>query len=159
MSSEIYEISTTEAIVRIKKVIENKQGDRGRLEFISEALQKGKQLFHSDQMYLKQKILADVTPDLIKKPTERDRKIKKVKRLISLNLGEPERLRHILHCLENNKTIYHSDEKYIQLKTEQFLQFSEGRRLRRRRVRIPSELISEKYEKSFFDTTSEMVNE
>ena len=158
MSSEVYTISTAEAIVRIKKVIENQQGDRGRLEFISEALQKGKRLFHSDQRYLKQKILADVTPNLIKKPTEKDRKIRKVKRLISLNLGEPERLRHILHCLENNRTIYHSDEKYIEAKTEQFLQFSEGRRLKRR-LKTPSEPISEQFQEPLFVPSPEMLRE
>ncbi len=159
MSTEVYTISTEEAILRIKKVIENQQGDRGRLEFISEALKKGKKLFQSDQNYLKQKILAEVVPSKISGPTERERKIKKVKRLMSLNLGEPERLRHILHCLENNRKIYNSDEQYIQLKTEQFLKFSEGKRLRRHRVRFAPEPKPEKFEEVIYEPISEIEKE
>jgi hypothetical protein len=78
-------ISTPDAILRIKKLIENKQGDEGRLRYISESLQKGKQLFHSDQIYLNKKISADVIPIQKLESTEPDEKIKDVKRLIALN--------------------------------------------------------------------------
>ena len=141
MSSEIQQISTPDAILRIKKLIETNQGDPGRLQFISESLQKGKTLFHSDQIYLYKKISADVIPAQIIQPTEIDERLKNVKKLISLNFGEPGRLRYILQSLQNNKRLYHSDEEYIELKIEQFHRLSEGKRLKRRiRSKIPEPL-------------------
>jgi len=160
LSSEIQQISTPDAILRIKKLIETKRGDRGRLEYISESLQKGKHLFRSDRIYLHNKILADVIPAPIKKPTETEEKIKKVKRLISLNFGEPGRLQHILHSLQNNRELYHSDEQYIELKNDQFLQFRGGRRLKKGvRGRIPTIPKPEKYEEMFSTSISEIPRE
>ncbi len=75
MSSEIPQISTPDAILRIKKLIQTNQGDPGRLRYISETLQKGKKLFHSDQIYLNKKISADVIPLEIKKPEEPNEKL------------------------------------------------------------------------------------
>ncbi len=132
MSSEIPQISTPDAILRIKKLIQTNQGDPGRLRYISETLQKGKQLFHSDQIYLNKKISADVIPIQIKKPEEPNEILQTVKKLIALKFGDPGRLRYILQCIQSNKKLYHTDENYIELKNEQFLQFSEGKRLKRR---------------------------
>lgn len=145
MSSEIQQISTPDAILRIKKLIETNQGDPGRLQFISESLQKGKTLFHSDQIYLHKKISADVIPAQIIQPTEIDERLKNVKKLISLNFGEPGRLRYILQSLQNNRRLYHSDEEYIELKIEQFHRLSEGKTLKRRiRSKIP-EVVDETF--------------
>ena len=158
MSSEIPQISTPDAILRIKKLIETNQGDPGRLQFIAESLQKGKTLFHSDQIYLYKKISAVAIPIEIKKPTETDEKIKNVKKLISLNFGEPGRLRYILQSLQNNKELYHSDENYLELKIEQFHRASEGRRIKRRiRSKIPSK--PEINEPEFYDPFSEKIEE
>ncbi len=132
MSSEIPQISTPDAILRIKKLIETNQGDPGRLRYISETLQKGKKLFHSDQIYLNKKISADVIPIQIKKPEEPNEKLQTVKKLIALKFGDPGRLQYILQCLQSNKKLYHTDENYLELKNEQFLRFSEGKRLKRR---------------------------
>jgi trichohyalin len=132
LSSEIPQISTPDAILRIKKLIETKQGDPGRLRYISETLQKGKKLFNSDQIYLNKKISADVIPLEIKKPEEPNEKLQTVKKLIALKFGDPGRLRYILQCLQSNKKLYHTDENYLELKNEQFLEFSEGKRLKRR---------------------------
>jgi trichohyalin len=156
LSSEIPQISTPDAILRIKKLIDTNQGDPGRLQFISESLQKGKSLFHSDQIYLYKKISADVIPAQIKKSTEIDKKLRNVKRLISLNFGEPGRLRYILQSLQNNKKLYHSDEDYLELKTEQFHKFSEGKRLKQRiRTRIPFSAKSDSFEEEFTHPVSE----
>lgn len=132
MSIELRRISTSDGILRIKKLIENKQGDKGRLEYISETLQKGRPLFHSDQIYLSKKIQADVEPAKIKKLTDTESKIKKVKRLISLRFGEPGRLQHILQSLQKDRKLYRSDEEYIETKNKEFLQVSGGKRLRRK---------------------------
>ncbi len=155
MSSEIPEISIPDAILRIKKLIETNQGDPGRLQFISESLQKGKTLYHSDQIYIYKKIAADVIPAQIKQPSEIDEKLKNVKRLISLNFGEPGRLRYILQSLQSNKKLYNSDEDYLELKTEQFIRLSEGKRLKRRiRSKIPESL-----EETFSQSISEVIEQ
>ena len=131
MSSEISQISTPDAILRIKKLIEANQGDPGRLQYISETLQKGKKLFHSDQIYLVKKISATVIPLEIEKPEEPDERLQSVKKLIALNFGDPGRLRYILQCLQSNKKLYHTDENYLELKNDQFLKASEGKKLKR----------------------------
>ena len=160
MSTELHRISTHDGILRIKKLIQNNQGDKGRLEYIAETLQKGKPLFHSDQIYLSKKIQADVVPAEIKKPTETDNKIKKVKRLISLKFGELGRLRYILQSLQSGKKLYHSDNNYIELKTNEFLQFSQGKRLRRRTSNIiPPTPKPEKVEEITFEPPRELPKE
>jgi len=146
MSSENTHISTPDAILRIKKLIEKKLGDPGRLQYISETLLKGRDLYRSDQIYLDNKISATVIPFQIKKPTEADEMIKSVKRLIALNFGDPGRLRYILHTLEKGKDLYNTDEIYFDSKIEQLHEFAEGKRLKRRiRSRTPRET-SELYE-------------
>jgi len=146
MSSENPHISTPDAILRIKKLIEKKLGDPGRLQYISETLLKGKDLFHSDQIYLDNKISATVIPFQIKKPTVADEMIKNVKRLMAVNFGDPGRLRYILHTLEQGKDLYNTDEIYFDLKIEQLHEFTEGKRLKQRiRSRTPRET-SELYE-------------
>ena len=155
MSAQIPIISTSDGILRIKKLIENKQGDKGRLEYISEALQKGKQLFHSDQNYLAKKIFANVEPSPVRKPSENEIKLKNVKRLISLKFGEPGRLQHILQSLQNNRKLYHSDEKYLELKTKELQRLAEGKKIRRK-VREPIYPITEieKEQETIFEPKS-----
>ena len=155
MSSELPQISTPDAILRIKKVIDAKQGDPGRLEYISEALQKGKKLFHSDQIYLEKKIQASVIPQEIKKPVEPNGKIKLVKKLIALKFGDAGRLKFILQTLQSNRKLYQTDENYLKSKNEQFIQFSEGKKLKRRIKSKPSQI----QRPEIFKTPSEQAQE
>jgi len=146
LSSENPHISTPDAILRIKKLLENKLGDPGRLQYISETLLKGRDLYRSDQIYLDKKISARVIPFEIKESTKDDEKIKSVKRLMALNFGDPGRLRYILHTLEQGKDLYNTDEIYFDSKIEQLHEFTEGKKLKRRiRSRTPRET-SELYE-------------
>ena len=131
MTQELPLISTPDAILRIKKLIQNNQGDPGRLQYIAERLQNGKKLFHSDHIYLTNKISADVIPIKLREPSEFDRKIKDVKRLVAFNFGDPGRLRYILHNLERNNPLYNSDEIYLNEKVEQFQSYTEGKKLRK----------------------------
>lgn len=157
MSSEIPKISTPDAILRIKQLIQNKQGDPGRLQYIAETLQKGRKLFHSDEVYLHNKIDAMVIPASIKKSKAPNDKIKNVKRLIALKFGDPGRLRFILQSLQKNKPLYHSDENYLESKIEQFNEFSEGKRFRRRVRVTPSQ--PEVVEKEFYEPAPEPITE
>ena len=157
MSSDAPQISTADAVLRIKRLIDNHQGDPGRLQYISEALQKGKKLFHSDQIYLDKKISASVIPIQIKKPTEADEKIKNVKKILALNLGDAGRLQHILQTLERKRTLYHSDNLYLDSKTQQLQEFMEGKRLKQSfRPKIPQRPIPEFIEKPIFKPKPEV---
>ena len=151
MTQELPLISTPDAILRIKKLIENKQGDAGRLQYISERLQNGKKLFHSDHIYLTNKISAEVIPIQIKEPTEYDEKIKDVKRLIGLKFGDPGRLRYILQTLEKNKELYHSDDIYLESKIEQFHEYTQGKKIKRK-VRISKQ---EPIREEFYESVEE----
>ena len=44
--------------------------------------------------------------------------IENVQSLIDSGNGDPGRLYHILECLKNNKTLYHSDQNYLEKKLE-----------------------------------------
>jgi len=159
LSSENPHISTPDAILRIKKLLENKLGDPGRLQYISETLLKGRDLYRSDQIYLDKKISARVIPFEIKESTKDDEKIKSVKRLMALNFGDPGRLRYILHTLEQGKDLYNTDEIYFDSKIEQLHEFTEGKRLKRRiSSRTPRET-SELYEEDSPEPVSEGKDE
>jgi len=159
MSSENPHISTPDAILRIKKLIEKKLGDPGRLQYISETLLKGRDLYRSDQIYLDKKISARVIPFEIKESTKDDEKIKNVKKLMVLNFGDPGRLRYILHTLEQGKDLYNTDEIYFDSKIEQLHEFTEGKKLKRRiRSKTPRET-SELYEEVSPQPLSEKIAE
>lgn len=157
MTQEPTQISTPDAILRIKKLIENNQGDEGRLRFISETLQKGKKLFHSDQSYLYKKISAEVIPLQIKKSEEPDERIKDVKRLIALKFGDLGRLQFILQTLENKKMLYRTDEHYLQTKNKKFIELSEGKRSKRlNRSQTPTKEI---HKTEFLDPFAKKIEE
>lgn len=124
-------ISTSDAIIRIKKLIQTNQGDPGRLQYISERLENGKHLFHSDKIYLTHKIMAEVIPAIKKEPSGIEKTIMDIKRIVALNLGDAERLRHIYQMLQKNKPLFHSDENYLQSKIKQLNEFTEGKRIRK----------------------------
>ena len=106
------------------------QGDKGRLRYIMETLQKGKRLFNSDQIYLNKKISAEVIPEPPIKPSATEEKLKNVKKLISLNFGDQERLRYIFQRLQKNEILYHSDEKYLASKTEQITNLRQRKKIK-----------------------------
>lgn len=129
MSTEIPVISPAEAIARIKKLIDAKDGDEGRLRYIAETIQKGKPLFRSDQNYLNRKIMGEVLTPKKDKPNKINEDIKNVKRLIALRLGDSERLQFILSMLEKKRPLYHTDEEYLQLKLKKLHEFYKKRKL------------------------------
>jgi hypothetical protein len=153
LTQELPLISTPDAILRIKKLIENKHGDAGRLQYISERLQNGKKLFHSDHIYITNKISAEVIPIQLKEPTENDDKIKSVKRLIALKFGDSGRLRYILQTLLKNKELYHSDDDYLENKIQQFHEYIEDKKIKRK-IRIPK---PEPIEDEFYQPVEQQV--
>lgn len=136
MSSERREIIAIEAIARIKRLIESNQGDTGRLRYIIETLQKGKELFRSDRIYLERKIDAVVTKTPPKKPSIQNQKLRNVKLMLDYKLGDPGRLKFIFKTLQKGKPLYSSDEKYLETKSN-LLPKPPGLRRPKRRV-VPS---------------------
>ena len=124
--------------------MESKQGDAGRLAYISESLRTGKNIFRSDQVYLHKKISASVIPKKKRQFTETDEKLKNVQSLISWDFGDPGRLNYMLRCLQKNKNLCSSDEGYLELKTRQIIQFLEEEKLKQRM--LPSASSSANYE-------------
>ena len=60
MNSTENAISVIQTLDRIKQLIENEQGDPGRLRYIYEFIRKGKSLYRSDRQYLEKKINAEI---------------------------------------------------------------------------------------------------
>lgn len=153
------------------------QGDKGRLRYIMETLQKGKRLFNSDQIYLNKKISAKVIPEPRIKPSATEEKLKIVKKLISLNFGDQERLRYIFQRLEKNKILYHSDEKYLASKSEQITNLRQRKKIKQQmdsRVKsisktkindkiipesISKKIVKEQPDESYSDKTFELPKE
>jgi hypothetical protein len=153
------------------------QGDKGRLRYIMETLQKGKRLFNSDQIYLNKKISAEVIPEPQIKPSATEEKLKNVKNLISLNFGDQERLRYIFQRLQKNEILYHSDEKYLASKTEQITNLRQRKKIKQQmdsRVKsisktkindkiipesISKKIVKEQPDESYSDKTFELPKE
>ncbi len=137
--------------------MEQNQGDKGRLQYIMETIQKGKTLFHSDSIYLNQKISAEIIPVKQTKTSETDEKLKNVRRLISLNLGDPERLQYMFNRLQKNKKLYHSDEKYLESKTKQIIHLRQKKFQQREKSQIPSSLNQKINNEKFSSPISEKI--
>ena len=134
------------------------QGDKGRLRYIMETLQKGKKLFNSDQIYLNKKISAEVILEPQKKPSANEDKLKNVKKLISLNFGDQERLGYIFQRLQKNKILYNSDEKYLESKTTQIINLRKREKIKKQiDSKVPSILKPKINEKIFREPISEKV--
>lgn len=118
MSSKTTQISTSKIISQIKKLVKANHGDKDRLLFILDKLESGKKISRSDQSYLDKVILAPIKPPKIKK-SKVDDKLKSLNKIISLGLGEPERLQYILQSLQEDKKLYRSDSKYLDSKIKE----------------------------------------
>ena len=108
-------ITQTQIIQRIQYLIDANDGDVGRLYHILEFLKQNKPLYHSDQMYLENKLQ---TPFIIiddEKPKENET-LSKIQELIDSGNGDPGRLQHIYDMLSQNKPLYHSDQVYLENK-------------------------------------------
>ena len=108
-------LTQTQIITRIQYLIDANDGDVGRLCHILEFLKLNKPLYHSDQMYLENKLhtLFMIIDD--EKPKENET-LSKIQTLIDSGDGDPGRLQHIYDVLSLNKPLYHSDQVYLENK-------------------------------------------
>ena len=61
MGAMMQELTLPQTITQIQELIDNGQGDAGRLNHILESLQKNKKLYNSDENYLTEKLQAKFT--------------------------------------------------------------------------------------------------
>ena len=119
MNSTEDAISVIQTLDRIKQLIENEQGDPGRLRYIYEFIQKGKALYRSDRQYLEKKISAHIVFEKPPPPSEKDELANSIQKLLHLRIGFPERLQFMLNRIRKDKPLFHSDRKYLEKKLEQ----------------------------------------
>lgn len=107
-----------QTLEEVKKLIETQGGDPGRLRYIYEFLQKGRQLYRSDRIYLEHKLQAEITIELPKPPSKQEELMKNIQKLLELKIGFPERLQFMKKCLEKNKPLFKTDQKYLEEKLQ-----------------------------------------
>lgn len=98
----------------VLKLLESGNGDAGRLNYILSSLNKGKRLYHTDQNYLAEKFCQKA--GLIKIIQADENLLAKIQKLLKNGDGDYGRLRHILETLCRGKSLYSSDQKYLENK-------------------------------------------
>ena len=111
------QLTLSDTIQRVEQMIDSGNGDPGRLYHILESLRNNKTLYHSDQVYLEHKLNAEFSLKEEKRYIPDDL-LEKIKFIIDSGNGDPGRLQHIYDMISQNKTLYHSDQKYLELKLE-----------------------------------------
>jgi len=92
-----------EQIYFIQKIIEEGDGDTGRLNFIKECLENQKSLFKSDRKYLEGKLVT-MMPLQTSDPISEDL-LMSIRELMELGKGDYGRLGHIYATIEKGKKL------------------------------------------------------
>lgn len=119
MSTQQNTVSTVQTLDRIKMLIENEQGDRGRLRYIYEFIQRGKSLYRSDQQYIEKKINASIIFEKPKPPSIQEEQKRSIQMLLEQKIGFPERLRFMLNWIRKGKDLFNCDKEYLDDKLKQ----------------------------------------
>ncbi|MFQ5496883.1 MAG: hypothetical protein ACE5DU_03255, partial [Nitrosopumilus sp.] len=94
----------------------------GRLYHILECLKNNRILYHSDQIYLENKLNSSFSVE--EESVNESGDLPKIQQLIDAGKGDPGRLQHIYDMLANNKPLYHSDVAYLESKLDSCFQES-----------------------------------
>ena len=105
-----------QTIAKVDALIDSGNGDAGRLYHILEFLKNKKPLYHSDQVYLENKLNSSFSVEDEPELEIENVLLSKVKDLIDSGIGDPGRLQYIYDALANNKSLYHSDSVYLESK-------------------------------------------
>jgi len=100
-----------EQIYFIQKIIEEGDGDTGRLNFIKECLENQKSLFKSYRKYLEGKLVTMI-PLQTSDPIPEDL-LMSIRELMELGKGDYGRLEHIYATIEKGKKLFKSDQHYL----------------------------------------------
>ena len=110
------QLTLSETIEKVESLIDNGNGDAGRLYHILEFLKTNRTLYHSDQVYLENKLQTPFSVEDENVGEEQNILLPKIQHLIDSGIGDPGRLQHIYDMLANGKHLYQSDELYLKLK-------------------------------------------
>jgi len=112
------ELTISEIIEIIDSLIDAGKYDSGRLDNIRQSLKYNRPLFNSDQQYL-QKLLG--SPIVLKNDEDvsPDPRLPLVKKLIDSGSGDYGRLQSIYDLLLKGKSLYQSDQIYLQKKLDE----------------------------------------
>lgn len=106
----------------VDKLMVSGKGDPGRLQHIISILNNGKQLYNSDQKYLDKKFSQEI--GLQERLKVEESVIIKIQKLISAGAGDTGRLQFIMEFLKQGKTLYKSDQQYLESKIGQKIDYT-----------------------------------
>jgi hypothetical protein len=112
--SHLERMSLSQTISEVDALIDSGNGDAGRLYHILEFLKNNRPLYHSDRVYLENKLDSSFSVEDV--PIEENKLLPKIQQLIDSGNGDPGRLQYIYDALANNKTLYRSDSVYLESK-------------------------------------------
>lgn len=146
-------LTKTQTIEKIGNLIDSGNGDAGRLYHILECLKNNRILYHSDQVYLENKLNSSFSVE--EEPDNESDTLSKIQQLIDDGKGDPGRLQHIYDMLANNKHLYHSDIVYLESKLNSLFQESQIKpieppeaKTRKKSVLHPQKIVKESELKS-----------
>jgi len=105
----------------VEKLMISGKGDPGRLNHILTILREGRRLYDSDQKYLDSKLSQEI--GIQEKLKVEENVITKVQRLVTSGAGDVGRLQFILESLKQGKTLYRSDQQYLEAKIGQKINY------------------------------------
>ncbi|NDB63628.1 MAG: hypothetical protein EB170_07155 [Nitrosopumilaceae archaeon] len=105
----------------VEKLMASGKGDPGRLAHILTILREGRQLYNSDKRYLDEKFSQEI--GLQEQLKVDEDVITKTQKLITSGAGDTGRLQFILESLKKGKTLYKSDEQYLESKLGQKINY------------------------------------
>jgi hypothetical protein len=106
----------------VEKMMASGKGDPGRLQHILTVLSQGRQLYQSDQKYIDEKFSQEIGLQESLKVEESI--LVKIQKLISSGAGDTGRLQFILEFLKQGKTLYKSDQQYLESKLGQKIDYT-----------------------------------
>jgi hypothetical protein len=112
--SELEHLSLNQTISKVDALINSGNGDAGRLYHILEFLKSNRPLYHSDRVYLENKLQSSFSTE--NEPKTENELLPKIQVLIDSGNGDPGRLQFIYDTLANNRTLYRSDSLYLESK-------------------------------------------
>jgi len=112
--TQLEQLSLNQTISKVDALIDGGNGDAGRLNYILEFLKNNRPLYHSDKIYLENKLQSSFSVE--DESVEENELLPRIKELIDSGNGDLGRLQSIYDALSNNKQLYNSDTDYLESK-------------------------------------------
>ncbi|MDG7050733.1 MAG: hypothetical protein JRZ94_05985, partial [Nitrososphaerota archaeon] len=107
----------------VEKLLLTGNGDPGRLTYILNLLKQNRPLYNSDQKYIDAKFAQEL--GMQEKLKVEDDTLTKIQKLVSSGNGDTGRLQFILEFLKQGKTLYRSDQQYLESKLGQKINYTD----------------------------------